>query len=255
MSDQKPVKRPSRFLQRIFRLNLQVVYKLAVKNIELANRYYLNGFRVWDYYASDIFSRLDHYLGHGLCYEASALEMLIWHGQRNTRLVFAECRGDDKTRLDHAWIEIKAYGIWWVLDTTWYHPMPCPRPRLLYRLEGRVKYERIISYDEFWSNPVMNKFYDCLQTPERSYLFHELAFFRRSLNFSPKMFCEICGIEPSPEFGKRPEITLYNIHNREKPISQRTLRRFILHGKTKQPKKRDIRQTKRLIKETEESPD
>ena len=54
-----------------------LIIKIMLKMLGAGEKVYLNGIPVWSYYDNDTFYRLGKYLGYGVCYESSALLMLM----------------------------------------------------------------------------------------------------------------------------------------------------------------------------------
>lgn len=232
----------------VINLSRAIAKQLVNRNIELACQKFLNGIQIWVYFAGSVFYRLGQYVGHGLCYEASALEMLLWRDEPTTRYCFASCRGRSaKTRVDHSWIEFKAYGIWWVIDATWYPP--CPFPRFWHSLSTGARYHRIISHDEFWSIPFAEEFYNKLSNPKTSYLFYELTLFRHSARCAPKMEWEVNNVFELSQVGFSgvyPSCVLYNVFSKKHPVTPSILRHFLVNPKATLPKRHDYRHARIL---------
>ncbi|MBR2543095.1 hypothetical protein IKF03_00605 [Candidatus Saccharibacteria bacterium] len=232
----------ARLLRKLY---IRLIHSLIVLNVELCLKHYLNGFRVWEFYHNEAISRLGEYLKHGLCYESTALLMLVWKDFRKTRIAFLDCySGYEKRRVDHAWFEFKRYGIWWVIDSTWCKAIPLPRA--FYATMVRARYVRIIDHEEFWRPKFVADFYEHLKTPENSYLFFELVLFRRMVEHGVSMYHEHRDVKNLLADGENPTWSMMGIYGNEHPISQQMLREYIARPKRKRPKERTIRKTIRL---------
>lgn len=221
--------------------------RLGVKNVELGCETFLNGYQVWRWERDWTFTRIGRYIGHGLCYEASALLMLVWKDYKKTRYVFGRAYStSEKGRVDHSWMEVKAYGIWWVFDTTWIHPTH-PIPRLLHHLEHRVFPVRKISHREFFSHETARNMAEMIKDPKTSYLFHDLCLFRRSKN-TRKMILEVYHDEKFTPRGECSNPLLVAIFKDGRPITQRVISEFIVHKNRELPKRRTWRKARVLEK-------
>ena len=216
--------------------------RLARKNVELGCEAFLNGFEVWRYEQNGTFTRIGHYIGHGLCYEASALLMLVWRDFKKTRYVFGRAYSSSCHEwVQHAWMEVKAYGIWWVFDCTWMYPVH-PVPRLLHRLHDKAFSVRNISHKKFFNYEVSTKMAEMIRDPATSYFFHDLCCFRRSSEGDRRQM--IMEFYDSVDFipnGKRPNVLLVGIFKKGRPITQRIIREFVTRDQRKVPKKHSFR--------------
>ena len=164
----------NRFIERY------ILLPLFGEFIELGEESYLNGFPIWEYLRNQTFGRLGRYIWHGLCYEASAIMMLMLKGHRKTRFVYGEALSRTKFELvEHCWLEVKACGIWWAVDPTWIFPVR-PMSILFHRLLVRSYAIRKIPDTEFFSHDIASEMAEVIRGPETSYIFHDLACFRRA---------------------------------------------------------------------------
>ena len=215
-------------------------------NIARNCRFFVNGVQAWVYYDEYVFSRIGKYLGTGLCYEAAALNMMVWRDHKNTRISFIECDPKGKKEsISHCLFEFKKYGIWWTIDPTWLNP-GLPTPSAPYMLRLRAKTVRIVNYDEFWSNRLPKDIYQSMKTPESSYVFHALFYFRR-LYGDTKMTFERYGVQGLN--GAWPSyIDLIDIYKNGHPLSKRMIREFIARPSKEEPNRKTFRKAKRLVK-------
>ncbi len=156
------------------------VAALGKQNITRGLSNYLNGESFW-HYENGGFLEMGRYLGHGLCYEAAAMLMLVWHDHEKTRFVYGEAYSDIyHDRVPHAWMELKAYGIWWVFDAGWESPAH-PVPRLWYLFINHAKAEGIIEHREFFSHKNAKILAQAIKRPDTSMCLHKLSSFSRNL--------------------------------------------------------------------------
>ena len=102
------------------KIGFDSLHKKSIKKfIEICHGLYFHGLPLNYCWASKFFFRISNYIGGGLCYESAALAMLATRDQKKTRFVIAELSNlVDEYRLTHAYVEIKLYGIWWVIDSS-----------------------------------------------------------------------------------------------------------------------------------------
>lgn len=217
-----------------------LIFKIMSMVILASEKVYLNGIPVWTYYSNETFYRLGKYLEHGVCYEASALLMLTLKDYRKTRYVLGVAK-PKKQAIKHAWIEMKAYGIWWVLDSTWI-TSAVPIPKIVYRYHIKTRATRILSHKEFFSLELTQELAELIKEPETSFVFNNLAAFRRNTNATNDcMLFEVYG----SDFFKADEsgwsYWLINIFGPKKPMTPRILRDLVMKDTRKSPKMRTIR--------------
>ena len=220
---------------------------------------YLCGYPAWKFFESNFFSRLGHgYIGHGLCYEASALVMMLLRNSFQTQLVFGRCYSDHADKMvDHAWVEVKYLGIWWVIDSVWY-ALPIPTPRLVYRFTNAAIYDRVIPNKELWSKGVSRIFYEKLKNPETSYLLHNLVFFRRATEEDKgRAMMVMEQWEPFDddfkEMGSRDYVTVPDAFSRTKLVTLRVINEYMADQTRMQPKKHTVRKAQWLMRQIEKA--
>lgn len=162
-----------------------IVGLLSEARINLIHRFvddckyfYLNGRNVFTIFDEDLFRKLSFYVGHGLCYEVSALNMVILKKNRTARLVIVQAHRRHSNDVHwHSWVEFKKYGVWWVIDPTWDRKFINLRRAHNYHIPA--EYRRIMPWDEFWSFQLSHDLWEMLQNRNTSYLFDELSHFRQ----------------------------------------------------------------------------
>ncbi|MBR0424243.1 transglutaminase domain-containing protein [Candidatus Saccharibacteria bacterium] len=220
--------------------------RVGKRVIEKTLRVYLHGIPLWTYYENDTFPRLGSYLGHGVCYEASALLMLALRDYNNTRYVFADAPTEKYKRADHAWVELKAYGIWWVLDPTWI-TSAIPMPNLIYKLLIRGKVTRRVSHQEFFNAKLSQDFAKLIENPSTSYIFNNLTAFRKvAKDRDRRMLWEAYGINCFESQKGKWNPGLVGIFSDKKPITPEVIRDFVVRKKREMPKKRTIRKARTI---------
>ena len=209
-------------------------------------KYFFEGFTVKDYFERSVFPRLSNYLHHGLCYEVSALNMLIWHGHKS-RMVYGSCKVRGvKGRMKHCWIEVKYDGIWYVIDQSWFQAII---PKTIYYTFLLVKIDRKVKYKEFWNMSVSKELYERIKQPETAYIFWFLFLDRRITEDEKKLIIE--GF-PDLVIGDSTNVMpldAYSDKNGVKhPLSHEILRDFVLHEKIKMPRRRMVSRAARFAK-------
>ena len=231
---------------KMFELNVHC------NNIARTSNLFLNSFNLSDLQFNGFFTRIGHYIGHGLCYEASAVEMMAWKGEKNSVMVYGMAYSDTVGEyVNHCWVEVKQYGLWWVIDSAWEYPVH-PVLKSEYARKYKVKDMHYLSYDEFWSCKAINDIYECMKKAEESYVFGLLATFR--CNEDNEVYILILDYDPN-KINNRGIYLMYLSY--DKPISQRIFRQFAMNPKVETPKRKNYRRAitmkKTLIKSHEEA--
>ena len=230
-------------------LEIYVVYgscDFYKKIIHLQKQSFLNGFKLWDWETHYAFLRLGSYIGHGLCYEASAALMLALKDHFKVRYVYGKTCGEQGVR--HCWVEAKAYGIWWALDSTWSIPTCFPAPTLVYRIITMTRVVRIVSEDDFFSHEIAAKMAEMVKNPRSSYIFHDLACFRQAYWRNDAEDCDEMVIENHEwwelfcEKKSGWNLLLIDVFNSNgRPVTPRIIREFLTHENRLDPKRRSFR--------------
>lgn len=219
--------------------------KVAQTVIEECKKVYLNGIPAWTYYENDTFPRLGGYIGHGVCYEASALLMLALKNHCNARLVFGMANSKNG-KSDHCWVEIKDHGVWWVIDPTWI-TMGIPIPRHVYKPFMRASTVRAISHREFFSCKLAQDFANLIERPETSYIFSHLSAFRKATwETGNQMFWEIYGSKCFESSNGKWDPRYVIIF--KQPVTPKILRELVVKEQRIAPKKRTIRRARNISK-------
>lgn len=236
------------------------VRKLGIENIRRSSNLFLNGYPVWLYFDGEeglgIYHRLLNYLGHGFCYEFSAIEMMIWKDAGYPqRFVYADCGRNNSEKVGHCWFEIKRFGVWWAFDPAWFRVPVAPMLAGRHARLVEATNARALSAESFWSRKTFRYLYSQMQSPETSYMFYYLATART---------CK------SPEGGlvidflvKKDELVdldsplwplIYSLHSLRgsrpgTPVTQRIINEFAVNPRRINPKAKTYR---RALAETRE---
>lgn len=159
---------------RVYRRTIEELeIKLSVIDLQIRlMQLYFCGHNLSDMLECKFFYRYAQFIGHGLCYETSALMMMTLRNNPTARIVRGNFLYQDKPRA-HLWVEFYSYRHWWVLDPN--------EPETFITLRSKyyeAKQMTIVSrcrYLKFWSYPSVRKLYRKLQRPQTSYLFYELS--------------------------------------------------------------------------------
>lgn len=218
-------------------LRMNVLLEYADKS----ENFYLNGHKLYDVFDQQLFPRLYYYLGHGLCYEAAALNMLLFRHNRHSQIVLAEVKCRRGRKEWHAWTEIRKFGLWWTIDTTWDDRIVSLR--LVHRIRNRYDEHRVFSWDEFWSYEVAHQLHDGISHRETSYLFYELAYFRK-VGDGPKaeLLVERFGYDKKlPNDGTTVNYAMIGFTEPRRPITQRVLNEYMANPRRFHPHRRTYR--------------
>ena len=227
-------------------LRINLIYRCSVAYTSL----YLNGYSLYHVFDEEFFSRLSHYVGHGFCYEIAGLNMLALRDNRTAHFIVARAHDRESGKnYWHAWVEFKAYGLWWTIDPAW--DAKFISLRRLHRIRIPAEYRRIIPWSEFWSLQIVHDFDEALRTRETSHLLHELYGFRKpnGTDDDTRLFAEHIGIdEPIRNDGRRNSLTLMDIYGVECPISTRIIHEYMLKPTRLMPKRHTYHNALRLNK-------
>lgn len=227
----------------------RIIWPLTEEIITLGYENYLNGFSIWEYERSKTFCRLGYYIGHGLCYEASAVLMLMLKGRRKTRFVYGEAIHNPKDKFtDHCWVEVKVCGVWWAIDSVWLFPVP-PIPIIFHRFLTRTYAVRKISDKEFFSHKIAVEMAERIKDPKTSYIFHDLVCFRRAYWENEAKNAKTMVIENNKGWHLATEekngicwnILLIDVFKVGRPVTQKIIREFVANDRRTLPKRRTFR--------------
>lgn len=216
---------------------------------------YFCGFSVMEICAQNFFARYGDFVGHGLCYTASALAMLTLKANRTARMVeMTYTDKEGRKNCHHRWVEVRFHHVWWVLDLAWTTCGVCLRQQHRREvIEGLTdcRITRICRYEEFWSYPMSHQLYDKLRKPETSWLLVEIllaysrcgdgaeAFFNQT-RLANELQCD--GTVDSPHMYLEAPFDDENFL-----ISRRIVCELMARSKRTQPKTHTIRKARKLI--------
>lgn len=121
--------------------------------------------------------RIQYYLKDGLCFECTALSMLLLKDYPTAKIIQGASKVDGKY-LRHAWVEFVAGNQKYVSDLSW--TIPGISPFRTYAIEYYDRDPRwICDYDMFWSLKRSNELYKWMQDPKTSYVFDDLSSYGR----------------------------------------------------------------------------
>ena len=207
---------------------------------------YFHGFKFRRYLDTDAILRLEDWLGSGMCYELSALAMILMKDYNSAKL----CHGDyyDKNgifKTKHAWVEVKIpLNGWYVIDFAWIFPGFCRKSDYFYRNNdgGKLICKWTCTYDEFWSIHFSNVVRKAMQNRKTSCVLLELSGFggpENGYGFRDWVY-EIENLKFSDGSIMLPHCR----GDSDRPISGRIIRDFVKSPKRKNPKAKSIRLAK-----------
>ena len=149
---------------------------------------YFYGYPLTEAVQAEVFARLSQWrsctwAGGGYCYETAALVMFSLRGAKTARL----CYGCSQTGADHAWVEYRHLGTWWVIDLVWHSQGCAICPRETYSQLYQMQIDKIVFYQEFWQGPHAS-LYEILTDPnsvDQRYLLMHLSHFRPTGDYDP----------------------------------------------------------------------
>ena len=218
--------------------------------VEEMDKAYFHGFKFQRYLETDAILRFEGWLGSGLCYELSALAMILAKNQKSAKL----CRGDYydengnfKTR--HSWVEVKVpLNGWFVIDFAWMSKA-CKKRWYFHDRKGRLVQKWVCPYEDFWKFQFSNLIWEAIHNRETSCVLLGLsAFGGPDIEYEFRNWIYEAG-----------NLKIFNgdmmfPHYRDgsdKPISNRIIRDFVKNPKRKNPKAKSIRSAKSFIRKYE----
>ncbi len=230
-------------------VRIKMIEKYLEKIWQELDTLYFHGFKVHRYLSSEAFLRLQAWLGCGMCYELSALAMLVLKHNKTARL----CRGDyyeqdGKPRTCHGWVEFKIPLCGWcVADFSWIHGGFARKKVFFKSLDGgKLKERWSCSYDDFWDLPFPNVLYKAIQSSKTSKILFELTAFCGH-TVEDGGFKEWCYSGQKLRYSDGTFMIPF-LNNKGKPVSTIIIRDFVKNPKRKQPKAKSIRCSRLFIR-------
>ena len=207
---------------------------------------YFHGFKFSRYLDTDAILRLEKWLGQGMCYELSALAMILMKDCKSAKL----CRGDyyDKNgnfQTKHAWVEVRIpFNGWYVIDFAWIFPGFCRKSDYFRRNNdgGKLICKWTCTHDEFWSIHFSNVVREAMQNRKTSCVLLELSGFGGPENGYG--FRDYIYEMENLKFSDGSVMLPHCRDDSDKPISSRIIRDFVKNPKRKDPKAKSIRLAK-----------
>ena len=154
-----------------------ILIKEHEKIMDAADKLYLHGFRLKNFFNTKAFESMTKANGEGFCHEFATIAMILLKNYKTANL----CRGDfyddaGKFVTKHSWVEFEIPGLGTqIVDWAWlpnhifvnkedYHPH-----------DGKLKERRRYSYEEFWRLPLAEETYSAMKTEDTSYIIFVLA--------------------------------------------------------------------------------
>lgn len=215
--------------------------KIAAQEIHAeAEKLYFYGFKLQRYLESNAILRLENYLRASLCYELSALAMILLRSNKTAKM----CRGDyldddGKLKTHHSWVEFEVPNEGWcVLDLAWFEPAIFKKDFYFQHCRNLIP-KWSCSYSEFWNIKLTNAVYQAMSQSSTSYIFAELSVFGnpKANGYGFKKYC------------KKEQKLIYTDgtymwprrFSSGKVLSSRMIRDFVKNPKREQPKAKSIR--------------
>lgn len=199
---------------------------------------YFCGFPLSSFLASNAFIRIEDWARTGLCYELSAIAMLLLKFNPTTRM----CRGffERNGHLSrHSWVEFKIpFNGWFVMDLAWLHPSIVRKK--LYQEITKISLTKrwTCDYAEFWSLDLANILYDYLRDPKTSNVLMDLwCFGNPDQSFE---FYQVCFQKNLTFSDGGKGMSLYYVKE-SKPLSTQIVQDFVRRPSRRQPRSKTVR--------------
>lgn len=153
--------------------------KFVAKIFKESENLYFHGMKLIHFLAPDTFYRLQEWLKSGLCYELSALVMLLLKNHRSARICHGACYDKDGNFFTtHAWVEVRILLNWYVIDIAWMYPWIRKR-RHYFRDQDGTKLIRkwTNTYRAFWDIWLSNYLWNAIQDSKTSHILRALGLF------------------------------------------------------------------------------
>lgn len=153
-----------------YKIRYQLYLRTIASIIREFDRHYLCGYDLYSMVDADFMGRFGKFCQEGFCFTFSAAIMLSLRRIKTAQLVRGEI---PEVETVHSWVELRAFGMWWVIDPCWYKTCPFLRRYMHYEdnhPENIVRY----SYAKIWHDPMAKTFYEHLSCSEKSHIFVEL---------------------------------------------------------------------------------
>ena len=212
------------------------------------NLLHFHGFKIRRYLENETFSRLQEWLGSGMCHELAVLAMLVLKPNKTATL----CHGnyydaDGNFQTHHSWVEFKIpFNGWYVADFSWIDIGFVDKKKYFTSDNGELKPTWSCSYDDFWDLPFPNVLYEAIKSPKTSKILFELTAFCGH-TVEDGGFKEWCYSGQKLRYSDGTFMIPF-LNDKGKPVSTIIIRDFVKNPKRKQPKARSIRRSRLVIR-------
>ena len=215
------------------------------------SKLYLNGVSLKEYVRTDVFRRLEWWLGMDLSFELAVLSMLILRDNWTSTLYQGMVIGGRDEEEGHAWVEFKRGMRWYVMDLSCGHPYVFSRSEYF----GERGFGRYISmvwkckFNSFWNLDLVETLWALMHFKDTSFVLRELNWFRPT-EHGPCYAFDKCIIENRiVNDSKQMKPFFINKRDLKRPISTDIIQDFVKKPKRQQPKMKTIRRAIREIKQ------
>lgn len=172
-----------------------------------ADNLYLDNVKVFDVIKHCFLVEMSKFAGHGLCYEAAVIAMMLLKNNSTAKLVLGTAENCYKNhgRCKHAWVEFEENGVPFAIDFAWFSEELCI-PRIVHVNVCKSIIYHMYSYTEFWQMDLSKKLYALCHDRKTSYVLPWLFMYRSGedkgfLNELSKNVCN-CESAPTGEYGQ-----------------------------------------------------
>ncbi len=154
---------------------IQAAYRVIMTEI---CQIYFCGHNVYAMIQSNFFQRFGDFNHEGFCYTVSSVIMLGLQPFETSRVVRGHVHADDFSSL-HSWVEVRLFGLWWVIDPCMYSTAFTTRRYFRRCLHPKVM--KVYDYQTFWGDKSAQVFRERLEKPQSSHVFVDIY-----LYYTPK---------------------------------------------------------------------
>lgn len=233
------------YLLLSYKITQRIFHQHAINKLrKRARRLYFHDYTLDQYLETDAILRLEHWLNCGMCYQLSALAMILAKDFKSAKICRGDCYREDGTwYTKHSWVEIKIpLNGWCIIDLAWLCFSEQCTTKESFFSASNLKGKRLTSkwecgYEEFWSIRYSQLLEQAMRRPKTSRILFELQAYG----------------SPSDGYDFHERLREWNIIKtdimpplqlskaKNKPITNAIIKDFVQNPKRKIPKSEHVR--------------
>lgn len=233
------------YLLLLYKIIQKLSRRYALRKLmKRAKQLYFHDYTLDQYLETDAIIRLEHWLNCGMCYQLSALAMILAKDFKTAKICRGDCyRKDGTWYTKHSWVEIKIpLNGWCVIDLAWLYYSNQLITRETYFSANHLDGKRLTSrwecgYEEFWGIKFSQLLEQAMRNQKTSRILFELQAYGN----------------PSDGYGFHKKLSKWNVIKtdimppmqlskaKNKPITNAIIKDFVQNPKRKIPKSEHVR--------------